>query len=1000
MGSNLAKLTPPQLAAVYPRDSLFQQLDAWQDVPAIWISAPAGSGKTTLTGSYLKNRKRAFRWYKVDEADADTANFIYYLGLLAGQEQLLQEALPLLTPEYRQGGSSAFFRVFFRGLYQRLPANTVLVLDNCQDAGNDAFHEMLAIALQEIPPDVQLIILSRERPPAQLARLITSRQLCLLDQDALSLTAEEILGICKLQQKVVTPEFVQHIHDSTRGWAAGVMLLLEQEKAPRAAPAMLTNRAQQALFDYFASEVLHHADAQLRELLLNTAYLPHISIDAAVNLTQNKQAGDLLHALAVRNYFTYQHEADTAYYEYHPLFAAFLKKQLEAFYDRNAINALRQRSATLLLAGEQFEQAFELFIELGDWHSAVDIILTQAQSFLQQGRDQVIRQWIQHLPDAILTEYHWLNYWLGASILAINPAEGIHHFERAFAGFKQEADVAGCYLAWAGVMECLWIPMVPAPMRVWISVFEQLQAQYPEFPSLAIEVRVTGLLVLALFWSSPAHPRFAYWVERAMGLWQQDVDDMLRLDLVNRLYLCFSITGNLVRAREIKTISAGLLARVKSPLATLFGYMVSMYHCGASGEYQKGLQLLDEATHLQDETGIYVYAPLILCFGTRLAILAGETAKADCLLQQIGHLLAPATENVDKAHYYFLKSWHALETGDYLAANDYADMAVHLSRHFTAHYPLCESLFVKVMVLLAMGQLEQAEALQRELTQLSDHVDYQWLEYSALLARFYIENIQQNGHLLETLRDTVIIACHNDYAMPFAYPKKVMAGLYRLALENDIETAFVTRKIRHTRLGPDKPSTAVWPWPVRIWTLGRFALEVNGKDVDLAGNKHRRPCDLLKLLLTSAPHGMAEQHLAEALWPGLEGDAAMRNLRTNLHRLRRLLGSEQAVLVQQGRTRLNPQYGWIDATELDHLLASIATIDADQLQALADGLPCIYHGPFLAGEDEPHILAYRQRLQQHVMTGLSQLEARLRTAQLNDAASALYAQLAERLAED
>jgi len=134
---SLAKLTPPRLAKVYNRTRLFKQLDEAHDKPVIWISAPAGSGKTTLVTSYLKERKIKPLWYQVDEGDSDIASFFYYLGLLGKQAAPRKKKdLPLLTPEYLLG-LPTFTRNFFRELFSRMKPPGVLVLDNFQDAGEE-----------------------------------------------------------------------------------------------------------------------------------------------------------------------------------------------------------------------------------------------------------------------------------------------------------------------------------------------------------------------------------------------------------------------------------------------------------------------------------------------------------------------------------------------------------------------------------------------------------------------------------------------------------------------------------------------------------------------------------------------------------------------------------------------------------------------------------------------------------------------------------------------
>lgn len=68
---SLAKITKPTIRGVVRRPRLFKLLDRGRRVPAIWVSGPAGSGKTTLDASYLEARKLPCLWYPADEGDAD-----------------------------------------------------------------------------------------------------------------------------------------------------------------------------------------------------------------------------------------------------------------------------------------------------------------------------------------------------------------------------------------------------------------------------------------------------------------------------------------------------------------------------------------------------------------------------------------------------------------------------------------------------------------------------------------------------------------------------------------------------------------------------------------------------------------------------------------------------------------------------------------------------------------------------------------------------------------
>lgn len=51
----LAKLTRPEPALALPRPRLFEGLD--EELSLVWVSGPAGAGKTTLVSSYVVNKK-------------------------------------------------------------------------------------------------------------------------------------------------------------------------------------------------------------------------------------------------------------------------------------------------------------------------------------------------------------------------------------------------------------------------------------------------------------------------------------------------------------------------------------------------------------------------------------------------------------------------------------------------------------------------------------------------------------------------------------------------------------------------------------------------------------------------------------------------------------------------------------------------------------------------------------------------------------------------------
>jgi ATP/maltotriose-dependent transcriptional regulator MalT len=131
--TSIAKISCPNAKGIIPRARLFRLLDGLRKQPILWVTGPAGSGKTSLIAGYLDARKLPCLWYQADERDSDIAAFFYYLGLATKKTAPhYRKPLPLLTPEYL-GGITTFTQRFFENLYKRLKPPCAVIFDNYQD---------------------------------------------------------------------------------------------------------------------------------------------------------------------------------------------------------------------------------------------------------------------------------------------------------------------------------------------------------------------------------------------------------------------------------------------------------------------------------------------------------------------------------------------------------------------------------------------------------------------------------------------------------------------------------------------------------------------------------------------------------------------------------------------------------------------------------------------------------------------------------------------------
>ena len=191
-------------------------------------------------------------------------------------------------------------------------------------------------------------------------------------------------------------------------------------------------------------------------------------------------------------------------------------------------------------------------------------------------------------------------------------------------------------------------------------------------------------------------------------------------------------------------------------------------------------------------------------------------------------------------------------------------------------------------------------------------------------------------------------------------------------------------------------------WPLKIYTLGQFALLRDGQPVVFSRKVQKRPLDLLKVLIA---HGAARADvsaLVGALWPDAEGDAAKVSFDSNLHRLRKLIDIEDILPLHEGRLSLDPARCWVDVWAFEELVnrvdaASHQPADAEARDGeLVKELLRLYAGHFIEKESQdPWAASMRDRLRAKFVRAVTTLGSRLEQRKQWESAIMLYSRALE-----
>lgn len=388
------------------RDALLARLRRLtQEHPVTLITAPAGSGKTTLMVQLVDpgDPGETALWVALDHSDNDPAR------LLAS---LVQSLLPLglawemdpraLVANVTGSGSEA--RAVIAGIVNALgssPATRVLwLLDDLQHLSDPGTTSLIEALIERLPAHVALVLGSRTEPALPLARLRVLGELGELDADQLRFDEATVLALASERWGVApAPAAVRDTLQRTRGWAVGVNLLLAAGAAGGHRPAPRQNATQRALFDFLAQEVLDELPPELRRFAVDCSVLADLSPSRCQALTGRADSHRLLDALLRRHLFLSVVEDQEPVLRFHDLFREFLASQLA----REPEDTQRQLHARAAVAESAApERAIGHWLAAQRWEEAVEQIARHGLRLANEGAYATLERWIEGLPSEVV----------------------------------------------------------------------------------------------------------------------------------------------------------------------------------------------------------------------------------------------------------------------------------------------------------------------------------------------------------------------------------------------------------------------------------------------------------------------------------------------------------------------------------------------------------------------------------------------------------------------
>jgi len=380
------------------RGDLLAALDRAAAKKVTVISAPAGSGKTSLLRAWAGRPDQRHRLAVIqvqrDQHDAQqfwlaVLHAVRHAGGTAGAEP------SVATPEF--SGRAMAGRVVSE--LETLPGRVVLVIDDLHELRSPEALAQLTWLLASLPAHARAVLATRRDQRLQLHQLRLAGELAEIRGQDLQFTARETRELLTASGITLSEAGAALLHQRTEGWAAGLRLAalsLAGHPDPERFVAEFSG-SERTVAEYLIAEMLERQPGEVQDLLLRTSLPDRVNGDLADLLTGRPGSERILLDLEEANAFVVSLGPGRTWFRYHRLFGDLLRLELRRRRPEQ-VPVLHRRAAGWFIRQGQVADAIRHTQAAGDWPDAARLLADHSFSLTLDGQAQTIQALLRAFP--------------------------------------------------------------------------------------------------------------------------------------------------------------------------------------------------------------------------------------------------------------------------------------------------------------------------------------------------------------------------------------------------------------------------------------------------------------------------------------------------------------------------------------------------------------------------------------------------------------------------
>jgi LuxR family transcriptional regulator, maltose regulon positive regulatory protein len=387
------------------RGDLLERLESATTRRVTVISAPAGSGKTSLLRAWADraagSRHVAFVSVERDEHRAERL-WRSILDAIRGPARSSDPDTPAATAALE--GDQLFDHVTSEIAAEVEPL--VLIVDDLHELKSAEALTQLERLLMTMPSSARVVLSSRRDPPIRLHRLRLADEVSEIRAGDLRFTERETLELLARSEITLSDAGAAALHQHTEGWAAGLRLAVISLGGHPDPERFVTefSGTDRAIGEFLMAEMLERQPSEVQSMLLRTSLVDRVNGELADLLSGRAGSEQMLLELEDANAFVVSLDAQRTWFRYHQLLTDFLRLELRRT-AADEVPGLHRRAAGWFTDRGDVVEAVRHTLAAGDWPDAARLVADHSFSWVLDGQAGTIDAVLGAFPEGASADH-------------------------------------------------------------------------------------------------------------------------------------------------------------------------------------------------------------------------------------------------------------------------------------------------------------------------------------------------------------------------------------------------------------------------------------------------------------------------------------------------------------------------------------------------------------------------------------------------------------------